>query len=328
MREWAWVKRLEAGFRRMAAAGESVGNWFEPHRRAAFVALIKAGLLLGALAELGWLLHKHYFSHFFPQFPLSIAWSMLTVIFFITWAQVSWSIALKLRSERGRRLSAAATMRLTALLAAHISGANLNDEIKHAATDSPADFESCVVAALLGLRGAAFNRLCELPEVIGLRARWIAKARTGDDQQRRHAIEHMALLRDPAAIGVLEKALEDPVAGVVASAVRGLVQMPAYEKRDELIASLVTRPFLVRVLAARESANEAPAASPEIPAAVDDQGAYESAEAARERCSDLVASGASGRDLLRLMAALGVAGDAPAEALGRSLAAAARGGIT
>ncbi len=317
-------ERMRAALRRIKIAAWTAADWFQPHRRAALLALVKASLLLGTLSELGWQLNEHYFSRFFPQFPISIAWSMLSMIFFTTWAQVSWSIALKLRSERGRRLSAAAQQRLTALLAEHISGENLRDEIKKASKESPGDFEACVVAALLGLRGAALRRLCELPEVAKLRTKWITRSRAGDEEQRRRAVEQMALLRDPAVIAALEAALRDPVAGVVAAAVRGLLRMPFYNKREQLIRSLGSRPFLVRVLTAREAAEENAVA----PAIFEAEGESESADVERARCSALAALGSTGHDLLRLMAALGEAGDAPAEALGQSLAAAARGGTT
>ena len=46
----------------------------------------------------------------------------------------------------------------------------------------------------------------------------------------------------------------------------------------------------------------------------------------RASCSALAALGARGRHLLERMSAAGEAGDAPAEALGESLAASARGG--
>jgi hypothetical protein len=50
------------------------------------------------------------------------------------------------------------------------------------------------------------------------------------------------------------------------------------------------------------------------------------ADAERAHCSVLAGWGAHGRDLLRLLSATGLAGEAPAEALGEVLAAPVRGG--
>jgi hypothetical protein len=371
--------------RGLVFARDFVKRWWQPQRRAAFVALIKASALLGALSELGWLLNTHYFSRRFPQLPISLAWSMLSMIFLITWMQVGCSVALKLKSGRSKRLSAEVNRRLTASLAGYVSGENRHEELKRAAVDSPHEFESSVAVVLLGLRGSALQRLCDLPEVIELRRKWIEKSRTGDDEGRRHALEQLGLLRDAALIPTLEHALEDSVAGVVASAVRGLLQMGSYRGRDELIRSLPNRSYLVRVLTACETPDDvarvgASAATADIAAlarACGHEGGgadlrpipiahdgdytqtrptkrqmrtaamevaahlrvaraipsielrpreYESADAVREGCSALAALGPRGHDLLRLMSAEGEAGEAPAEALGESLAAVARGG--
>lgn len=293
-------------------------TWTQPHRRAAFAALLKSSLLLGGLSELGWLLNTHYFSRRFPQLPISLAWSMLTMIFLVTFTQVTCSVALKFRGEKRSRLSAAMVLRLRAMLARYLSGEDCHEEIEQAAAVSPDDFETCVADALLGLRGSALHRMRELPEIAALRRKWITKSRTGDGEQRRYAVEQMGLLRDAGVIPSLELALHDSVPGVVASAVRGLLQMHFYPKRDELLRSLASRPYLVRVLTACESAGEA-STQPER---------LERVEPVRASCSALAALGAPGRSLLRLMSAAGERGEAPAEALGASLVAAARGGGT
>jgi hypothetical protein len=348
---------IKAATRVITRVYEFLKSWWQPHRRAALIALIKASSLLGALLELGWLLNTHYFSRRFPQLPISLAWSMLTMIFLTMSAQVGWSIVLKLRNERSNKLREAVNRRCMDLLAGYVSGGNLQNEIKGVAEDSPEEFESSVALVLLGLRGTALQRLCNLPAVSELRLRWIKKARTGGDDDRRHALEQLSLLRDPALIPVLEKSLEDSVAGVVASAVRGLLQMPSYERREELIGSLHTRPYLVRVLTACEAPADLSPPEPR-PATIDilafaqahgrrkrqtravalevtdslrvanaeQTGEYEYADLVRAHCSALAGLGSHGRDLLHLMSAVGEAGEAPAEALGELLAAAARGG--
>jgi len=347
----------ERARRWIAQARDFIKRCFEPHRRGAFVALIKASLLIGALAELGWLLDTRYFSRRFAQFPISLAWSMLSVIFLVTVLEAYGSLLLKLRSTRVSRLSAEASLRLTALVARYISGENGPEEIERAAKDSKKDLEKCIATALLQLRGSALRRLCELPVVFKLRDMWVAQSRRGDAERRRYAVEQMALLRDPATIPALEKALEDPVGAVEAAAVRGLLQLPSYGKRDELLQSLAWRSYLVRVLTACESADDASglalehlalpmpgAGERELHAAVDVRSLLalaraigsvaelekekENAAAARASCLALAAKGATGLDSLRRMSAAGEAGDAPAEALGASLAAAARGGRT
>jgi HEAT repeat protein len=190
----------------------------------------------------------------------------------------------------------------------------------------------------LRLRGSALRRLCELPAVFKLRDKWIAQSRKGDAEQRRYAVEQMGLLRDAATIPALEKALLDPVGAVEAAAVRGLLQLPTYQKRDELLLSLAGRSYLVRVLTACESADEASGVRERelevgsllalaCAAGPVEELAKEEA-AARASCLALAAQGATGFDSLRRMSAAGEAGDAPAEAFGASLAAAARGGRT
>ncbi len=403
------MKRKETVVKRFEDAREFTKGRFPPHRRAALLALTKAAALLGAISELTWLLNTHYFSRRFVQLPISLAWSMLTMIAVVTLTQVIASLVLKLRSAKLHQASVAATARLTSLLAEYVSGEDCRDEIKRDAAESPTDFEVCITSALLGMRGFALERLCELPEVIELRAIWIEKSRKGDDAERRSAVEQLALLRDPVVLAALESALDDTSAGVVAAAVRGLLRLPAYTKRDELIRSLPGRPYLVRVLSAGESADDAarlaaasganvelmdlarargrsigrgdlrpmlddqdvqtrrsalhlvplasPAASPargvvmaalrhselqmrgaaaEVAARLHFRQAIPSiAQCARESasvdtvrasCSALAALGARGRHLLHRMSAAGEAGDAPAEALGESLAASARGG--
>jgi hypothetical protein len=298
--------------------------WSQPHRLAAFRVLIKASLLLGALSELGWQLDRHYFSRRFPQLPISLAWSMLTVIFLVTVTQMGCSILLKVWDARRTRSSAAIRHQITALIAAYLADGTSYAEINRAAADSPQHFEACIAMALLRLRGSRLRCLRELPEVIGLRDKWIAGSRVGDEIQRRQAIELLSLLHDPAAVPALENALGDSSAGVVASAVRGLLQVTSYGKRGELLRSLQDRPLLVRVLTASEAADgEAPEMEVDLlPFARQ----AESADAWRASCSSLAALGASGRELLRTMSAQGEMGDAPAEALGAVLVALARGG--
>jgi hypothetical protein len=218
------------------------------------------------------------------------------------------SIVVKVSTARRRRKSAEAVGRITDLLTAYISGEDCLDRIERAAENSPKDFESCIAMALLGLRGSALRRLRELPEVRGIREAWMIQSRRGDESSRRYAVEQLALLGDESVIPALEIALEDPVAAVVAAAVRGLMEMPSYGKREELLRSLPKRPHLVRVLTARGHAPRA-LQSPE-----------------RESCSALAALGSTGRDLLMLMSAVGQAGDAPAEAISESLVEVARGG--
>jgi hypothetical protein len=331
----------------IARARDFLKDCFEPQRRAAFLALIKASLLVGALSELGWQLNTRHFSKRYPQLPISLAWSMLTVIFLVTAAEAIFSIVLKLRSERRNRLSEAATREFTTLLSRYISGEAVHQEIGRAAKGAPRDLEKCIATALLGLRGSALRRLCELPAAVELRDKWIVRSRKGNDVERLYAVELMGLLRDPAAIPALEKALKDPVGAVEAAAVRGLLQMRSYGKRDELISSLSRRSYLVRVLTACESADfVADARMPGLGRRQETQGERpievesllrlaramapdaQSPEAARASCLALAARGATGLTSLRLMSAAGEAGDAPAEAIGASLSAVARGGRT
>jgi hypothetical protein len=280
---------------------------------AALAALGKAAALLGTLSEAGWLLHTRYFSRYFPQLPISLAWAMLSMIFFVVLAQLSFSVTLKITGARRARLRAAATARTTEILAAYLAGADCHLSIERAAGDSPRAFESCVAAALLRLRGSALNRLCDLPDVMALRDRWIASSRSGDEEQRRQAVEQLSLLRDPAAISALEAALEDSAAPVAASAVRGLLRIPGYEGRDALIASLPLRPFLVRVLTACENRTLDERARP--------------SDGMRRAFRELASRGANGQRALRRMSAAGTAGEAPAEALSAELASAVRGGL-
>jgi len=333
-------QKIAQGF---LAVREFLRSCFEPHRRAALIALIKASALLGALSELGWLLNAHYFSRRFPQLPISLAWSMLSVIFLVMFTQVCGSLALKLRGARSIRLRAAAKQRFIALLAGYVAGGHPYGEIKSAAKDSPEEFESSVAAMLLGLRGSALRQLCDLPEVIELRLRWIERSRTGDDRERRYSVERLSLLHDPTLIPVLENALQDPVSGIVASAARGLLQMPSYPGREELLRSLPGRPYLVRVLTACESPGDAPEfvvadAALDILHLLQAIGVrtgeadhrnplVRPVDMLRASCSALAALGADGRKRLQLMSAQGHGGEAPAEALGEVLAAAARGGM-
>jgi len=330
----------------IARSRDFLKSWFEPQRRAAFAALIKASLLMGALSEMGWLLNTRHFSKRFPQLPISLAWSMLTVIFLVTATEVICSVALKRRSERRSRLSEAASRELTALLSRYISGEDIHEEITLAAKGSADDLEKCIGTALLGLRGSALRRLSELRATAELRDRWIARSRKGDDGERRYAVEQLGLLGDPATIPALEKALKDSFGAVEAAAVRGLLQMRSYGKREELIRSLPRRSYLVRVLTACESADfvsdarmpglrrrEIQGAGPvELESLLRLASAIspvaDRANAARASCLALAALGATGLDSLRLMSAAGEAGDAPAEAFCASLSAAARGGRT
>jgi hypothetical protein len=330
----------------IARVRDLLKSWFEPQRRAGLVALFKASLLMGALSEAGWLLNTRLFSKRFAQLPISLAWSMLTVIFLVTAAEVIGSIVLKRRSERRNKLSESASRELTLLLSRYIAGEEIPEEIGLAASDFPGALEKCIATALLGLRGSALRRLCELPATVALRDKWIARSRKGDASDRQCAVEQMGLLHDPAAIPALEKALNDPVGAVEAAAVRGLLQMRSYAKRDELVSSLPRRSYLVRVLTACESADfvsdarmpglrrrEVPRPGPievesllRLARAIGAES--DTAEAARASCLALAARGATGLYSLRLMSAAGEAGDAPAEAIGASLSAAARGGRT
>ena len=310
-------------------------TWSQPHRRAALWVAVKAATLMGALTELGWQLDRHFFSRAFPQLPISLAWSMLTVIFIVTGAQTVCSVALKIWDAKRARLAEAASHRLTTLIAGYLADGTPYGDVKKAAADSPKYFEACVAMTLLRLRGAKLQRLRQLPEAVRLRDKWMAESRKGDESKRRQALEQLGMLRDPAAIPSLENALEDSSAGVVVSAVRGLLLLPAYEKRLDLLRSLQDRPLLVRVLTAREAGfSEAPSIEVEalrlmeLSASVTGDFTEEaaSADARRAACSSLAALGDSGRDLLRRMSAAGEMGDAPAEALGDLLVAMARGG--
>jgi len=279
---------------------------------AALVALAKAAALLGALSEVGWLLQTHYFSRYFPQLPISLAWSLLSMIFFIVVAQLTVSVGWKVTGARRQKQRAAATARTTELLTVYLAGADCHQSIEQAAGNSPRAFETCVAGALLRLRGSALNRLCDLPDVMELRDRWIASARSGGEGERRSAVEQLSLMNDPAAISALEAALDDPAATVAASAVRGLLRMPDYAGRDALVQSLPQRPYLVRVLTACENRTMQERAQPE--------------NRVRAALLELAARGPRGRSALRRMSAAGVAGDAPAEALSAELASAVRGG--
>jgi hypothetical protein len=329
-----------------------VRGWFQPHRRAAVTALMKASILLASVWECVWVWHTKYYSRRYPEMPLSLAWAMLTVIAGIVFAQVGCSAILKLRGARLRLLSAAAQARLTALLADYISTGTSEEELKRCAKAAPKDFEACLTAALLGTRGFALARLRELHGVTGLRDKWIARSRRGTIDQRRYAVEHLGLLGDPAAIMALEVALEDSNAGIVAAAIRGLLRMPGYSGREELIESLASRSYLVRVLIACEPEAEQIARPAEVwtapkllvasEAGTRSAGLHDlqmrvaarpllhrlpvTADTERAHCSALAGWGANGRDLLRLLSATGLAGEAPAEALGEAMAALARGG--
>jgi hypothetical protein len=224
------------------------------------------------------------------------------------------SVGLKVTGARRAKLRAAATARTTELLTAYLAGADCHLSIEQAAGNSPRAFETCVAGALLRLRGSARNRLCDLPDVMDLRDRWITSAQSGSEAERRIAVERLSLLGDPAAISALEEALDDPAAPVAASAVRGLLRMPDYGGRDTLLQSLPHRPFLVRVLTACENRtlNERAHSTNRVRAAL----------------SELAARGPKGRSALRRMSAAGVAGDGPAEALSAELASTARGGTS
>lgn len=302
-------------------------RWLQTHQRAALYALAKSTILIGALWEYVWLWHTKYYSRHVAEVPLSLAWSLLTVIGGITFAQVGCSAVLKARSARLRKAEGDASAQLRSVLADYISGGNRELELQHHALESPAAFESCVTAAMLGTRGAAFDRLRALPSMTVLRDRWIGSLHRRNEQYRRHAVEHLALLRDPAAIMALEFTLDDKSAGVVAASVRGLLRVPGYTGRDALVRSIPGRPYLVRVLTAGESPQPMPA--PQDPP-MRTHGMEEAVksrrnDSARINCSVLAASGTEGRDLLHLMSALGTGGDAPAEALGVLLAGAAKG---
>lgn len=330
---------------RLREASLVVRSWFQPRRRAAVTASLKAAILIGCLWTTVWMWHTRYYSRRYPEMPLSLAWSLLTVIGGIIFAQAGCSAVLKLRGARLRKLNAETRTRLTAMLADYISTGTSEAELQRMAKASPRDFEICLTGALLGTRGYALDRLRELPGVTGLRDRWIIQSRKGVTLQRRHAVEHLALLQDPKAIMALEVALEDPNSGVVAAAVRGLLRIPVYADRDKLIRSIPQRPYLVQVLTAGEVTGEEPT-RPALPAFPIRSTApkelhelqmraavrpvrhrkLETTDADRATCSALAGLGQTGRDLLKLMSAAGLAGDAPAEALGERLAAAARGG--
>jgi HEAT repeats len=143
------------------------------------------------------------------------------------------------------------------LLADYLAGEDVRDQIKDAVQFSPDMFERTTGSALLRLRGSSRRRLCELPEVAVIRLRWMDRATKGNDEQRRRAVEQLGLLRDPTAVPALEKAVEDSVAVVAAAAIRGLLLMPSYDKREELLRSLPNRSYLIRVLTACESADDA-----------------------------------------------------------------------
>jgi hypothetical protein len=322
---------------------EAVKGWFVPHRRAAIFALLKAAVLLGALWEYVWLWHTNYYSKRYPELPLSLAWAMLTAIAGITAAQAGCSSWLKVRSSRRRQASATARERLTELLTGYISGADIQDRINEAARDSPQDFEDCVTSALIGTRGAALERIKTLAAVTCLRDTWIKKTRRGNDLQRRYAVERLSLLRDSSTAMALEVAVEeDPSAGVVAAAIRGLLTIPDYAGRERLLESLPRRPYLVRVLTAGETPDSLArsiAASTNVERRIPALNltrrqrqvnlrstAIRSPDKVQATCATLATLGGAGRGLLHLMAALGQAGDAPAEALGELLTAGAKGG--
>ena len=333
-----------------------VQSWSNPQRRSALYALLKTSILIAALWEHVWLWHTKFYSRLHPELPLSIAWSLLTVIAGITFAQIGCSGVLKARSARLRKHHAEISRRLTEMLAEFIAKGDFEDELIRFARHSTSTFEDCITSALLNTRGAAHARLCELPAMSILRDRWIDRLHRRDERDRRYAVEHLALLRDPQAIMALEFCLEDKCEGVVASAIRGLLQMPHYAEREKLLRSLPARPYLVRVLTAGESSQQESdervfALTPQPPQtitipdrrsilllrqqelqlralAVEDAMKLRRKDTTRVSCSVLAASGAKGRGLLRFMAAAGDAGDEPAEALGGALAAAARGGRT
>lgn len=331
-------------------------SWENPQRRSALYALLKTTVLIGALWEYVWLWHTKFYSRQYPEVALSIAWSLLTVIAGITFAQIGCSAVLKFRSMRLRQSHAEIGRQLTEMLADFIAKGDFEDELIRFAKHSTSTFEECVTSALLNTRGAAHHRLCELPAMSILRDRWVDRLHHRDERERRYAVEHLALLRDPQAIMALEFCLEDASEGVVASAIRGLLRMPGYAERDKLIRSLPSRPYLVRVLTAGECAEQdsgdrAFALAPRPPQtitipdrrttlllrqqelqlralAVEEAIRLRRTDTTRVSCAVLAASGAKGRGLLEFMAASGDAGDEPAEALGGALAAAARGGRT
>ena len=330
-------------------------SWRQPQRRAAFYALGKSILVIGALWEYVWLWHTKYYSKHYVEVPLSIAWSLLTVIAGVTFALIGCSAVLKARSTRLRKQHAETSRRLTEMLAEFIAKGDFEDELIRYAHHSTSTFEECITNALLSTRGAAHERICELPAMAILRDRWIDSLHKRDERDRRYAVEHLALLRDPQATMALEYSLDDQSQGVVAAAIRGLLRMPGYTEREHLIRSLPNRPYLVRILTAGESPEEAPkememamTCGPQRePVAAQDrretlalrqrelqlraQAVEEAiklrrAHTPRVSCSVLAASGAKGRGALGSMAASGDHGDAPAEALGGMLAATARGG--
>ena len=325
-----------------------LGQWLQPQRRAAFWALAKATMVIAALGEYVWLWHTRFYLRHFPEVPISLAWSLLTVIGGITFAQVGCSAVLKARSTRLRIEAAALSQRLTAMLAEYISNGDCEEELNRLAVESTNTFEDCMTVALLSTRGAAHERICELPAMAILRDRWISKLHNRKEQDRRYSVEHLALLRDPQATMALEYMLDDKSEGVVAAAARGLLSMPGYSGREALVRSLPSRPYFVRVLTAGESipsrnctsiGRDVPFQEPQArnlilrhlelqrrAQAVEEAILSRRPEAARIGCSVLAASGAKGRDVLRTMSATGTGGEAPAEALGGLLAAAARGG--
>ncbi len=298
--------------RRLQTKWRIARDFTRSERGAALIALAKSGALLAALSEMGWLLDVYYFARRFPQLPISLAWSMLTMIFLIATTQLTGSVAVKLWGVRRARRNTAAAQRMTDLLCAYLADEARGSDVAAAANDSPSDFEAGVADALLRLRGSAVRKLREMPPVQALRDRWIARVRSGGEEERRRTVENLGMLRDPAGIPALEAALEDPAAQGVAAAVRGLLKMPSHGGRAELIRSLPGRAYLIRVLTASEARH--------LPAPV------ESRDPARAHCDQLARRGAIGIHRLRSLAAHGKAGDAPAEALSASLVAAARGG--
>ena len=231
----------------LARVSGLVKVWLPLHRRDALFALGKASILLAALWEYVMLWHTYYYSKRYSDLPISLGWSLLAVISGITLAQAGFSAALKVRNSRMEKSSATIRSQLTVLLAAYISGEQDLTALTELARTSPPDFEECVTAALIGTRGFALERICKLESVSNLRDGWIAKSRKGGNVQRRHSVERLSLLRDSKTIMALEVALEDANPGVVAAAIRGLLRMPTYPERDELIRSLPSRPYLVRL---------------------------------------------------------------------------------
>ncbi|HTB15027.1 MAG TPA: hypothetical protein VK752_25825 [Bryobacteraceae bacterium] len=304
-------------------------------RRAALLALMKATALLGAVSGFTWVLHAYYFSRRFLELPLSLAWSLLTMVFVLMVGQAGLSAILKLRGARRRRSSSEITERLTVVLAEYMSGRTPRQQVTACAAEAPKHFEACLSLALLGARGSALLRLRELPTLTTLRENWIAKSRIGDAGERRYALDHLGMLQDPASISALEASLEDANPGVVAAAVRGLLSMPSYGHRERLLRSLGTRPFLVRVLAGECFDDAAPSARRVVILAPDRT--EREMRAAVEivtrlgfaRSNDFADAaptlGATGRDLLRILSAAGDAGEAPAEALSSLLTSLAKG---